>query len=323
MNPRSYFSFILIAGLCFNSICARESSVDRDEYFRRMEIRALELSKKMAELTGTTPIQLIQPKPKQQTNLSSGNSAKEIPEKTPDPINVDTSSDLRRAQNSYDALPGPVDQNKTITSRQYEDTVDDVSLIVEQNTEELKGSYFLRPSFILQSPFESDVKGQDSLDGKVGNGVGVVVGRRIENWTMSARFGYTNQEFTNPNFASQGFSASGDVESISLTGNLGIAIPLTKRLSFETSFGLGYSAVSHSLDLQIIGLSGQPGRLFAGSDGGFSYELSLLLDYLVSERLSAFLGYRLAGIPGNNALSNFSFDSVNAHLFELGFGLNF
>ena len=59
------------------------------------------------------------------------------------------------------------------------------------------------------------------------------------------------------------------------------------------------------------------------SDSGFSYELSLLLDYSFSETLSAFLGYRLAGIPENNGSQVVQFDSVNAHLFELGLGLNF
>ena len=59
------------------------------------------------------------------------------------------------------------------------------------------------------------------------------------------------------------------------------------------------------------------------SDSGFSYELSLLIDYSFSERLSAFLGYRLAGILENNGSQLVQFDSVNAHLFELGVGLNF
>ena len=75
--------------------------------------------------------------------------------------------------------------------------------------------------------------------------------------------------------------------------------------------------MSHSLYMNGILES-----LHVFSDSGFSYELSMLLDYSFSERLSAFLGYRLAGIPENNG-PTLSFDSVNAHLFELGVGLNF
>ena len=158
------------------------------------------------------------------------------------------------------------------------------------------------------------MKGTDSLSGESGFGIGVVVGRRIENWTFSARFGHTHQEFSNPSFA--GLSANGDVETLSLTANAGVAIPLSQKLSFEASFGLGFTSVSHSLHLPIIN------SFNVFSDSGFNYELSFLVDYSFSDRLSAFLGYRLNGIPENNG-PRFSFDSVNAHLFELGLGMNF
>jgi opacity protein-like surface antigen len=107
------------------------------------------------------------------------------------------------------------------------------------------------------------------------------------------------------------------VETTSLTANVGVTVPLNQKLSFEASFGLGYTSVSHSHNMVIV-----TSNLDVLSDSGFSYELSLLLDYSFSERLSAFLGYRLAGIPENNG-SNIAFDSVNAHLFELGLGMNF
>jgi hypothetical protein len=58
----------------------------------------------------------------------------------------------------------------------------------------------------------------------------VVVGRRIENWTLSARFAHTHQEFSNASFA--GLSASGDVETLSLAASAGVAVPLSRKLSF-------------------------------------------------------------------------------------------
>jgi opacity protein-like surface antigen len=222
-------------------------------------------------------------------------------------------------QDSYDALPGPEENNQSTPVKQYEDKVGEGSLFSQSTTEELKGSYYLRPSFVFQAPFDSVVKGVDySLPGKPGQGIGVVVGRRIENWTLSARFGHTHQEFSNSEILpGTGISVAGDVETTSLTANVGVTVPLNQKLSFEASFGLGYTSVSHSHNMVIV-----TSNLDVLSDSGFSYELSLLLDYSFSERLSAFLGYRLAGIPENNG-SNIAFESVNAHLFELGLGMNF
>jgi opacity protein-like surface antigen len=268
----------------------------------------------MAELTGSEPVNIIKPRAQESIDLrpaddnaifSAGNSAK--------------SSSGNSVQDSYDALPGPEENNQSTPVKQYEDKVGEGSLFSQSTTEELKGSYYLRPSFVFQAPFDSVVKGVDySLPGKPGQGIGVVVGRRIENWTLSARFGHTHQEFSNSEILpGTGISVAGDVETTSLTANVGVTVPLNQKLSFEASFGLGYTSVSHSHNMVIV-----TSNLDVLSDSGFSYELSLLLDYSFSERLSAFLGYRLAGIPENNG-SNIAFDSVNAHLFELGLGMNF
>lgn len=304
MNLKLIFSYFLVLGSSVQFLFAQQGEVDRDEYFRRMEMRALELSKKMADLTGTEPVQIIQPRPKPSYQLA------DKPALTP-------SESANPVQQSYDALPGPRKEG-TPASVKFEDKVGAPSLLVQQTTEELKGSYFLRPFFIIQSPFDSEVKGLDTLDGEMGSGVGVVVGRRIENWSMSARFGYTHQEFSNPDFMGLGLGVetSGDVESLSLTANVGFAVPLTQKLHFEAGLGLGYSSVSHSLHIPGISLD-------VSKDSGFTYELSLLLGYSFSDRLSAFLGYRLAGIPDDSGNSNARFDSVNAHLFEMGLGLNF
>lgn len=320
MNLISTTACVLLLGISVSFSNAQRGTVDRDEYFRRMEQRALELSKKMADLTGTEQVQVIKPRPQEPISLQRPYTPAKpvaIPQdSTPQPINP--TIEQASPQASFDALPGPNKQdegNQTAEQHQYLDQVDDVSIVVQLTTEELKGSYFLRPFTVLQAPFDPEVKGVGTLDGKVGSGVGVVVGRRIENWTMSARFGYANQEFSSSKFA--GFDAAGDVESLSLTGNLGLTIPLSNKLSFEASFGLGYATVSHSLGIPVIN------SLDVLSDSGFTYELSMLLDYSFSERMGAFLGYRLAGIPENDGSAMVGFDSVNAHLFELGLGLNF
>ena len=314
MKYKKVISLLLLFKLSYISAFAQSGTADRDEYFRRMELRAIELSRKMAELTGSEPVNIIKPRAQESIDLrpaddnaifSAGNSAK--------------SSSGNSVQDSYDPLPGPEENNQSTPVKQYEDKVGEGSLFSQSTTEELKGSYYLRPSFVFQAPFDSVVKGVDySLPGKPGQGIGVVVGRRIENWTLSARFGHTHQEFSNSEILpGTGISVAGDVETMSLTANVGVTVPLNQKLSFEASFGLGYTSVSHSHNMVIV-----TSNLDVLSDSGFSYELSLLLDYSFSERLSAFLGYRLAGIPENNG-SNIAFDSVNAHLFELGLGMNF
>ena len=314
MKYKKVISLLLLFKLSYISAFAQSGTADRDEYFRRMDLRAIELSRKMAELTGSEPVNIIKPRAQESIDLrpaddnaifSAGNSAK--------------SSSGNSVQDSYDALPGPEENNQSTPVKQYEDKVGEGRLFSQSTTEELKGSYYLRPSFVFQAPFDSVVKGVDySLPGKPGQGIGVVVGRRIENWTLSARFGHTHQEFSNSEILpGTGISVAGDVETVSLTANVGVTVPLNQKLSFEASFGLGYTSVSHSHNMVIV-----TSNLDVLSDSGFSYELSLLLDYSFSERLSAFLGYRLAGIPENNG-SNIAFDSVNAHLFELGLGMNF
>lgn len=319
MNYKLLIAPLILVNFPLTGVLAQNGTADRDEYFRRMELRALELSRKMAELAGTEPIEMIEPRSEETVQFEKSQDV------FPTSGNVEAVSageapPLPSVQESYDALPGPAENNKTSTSTKYEDKVGEGSLFFQSTSEEIKGSYFLKPSFVFQAPFDSDVKGIDSLSGKVGNGVGVVVGRRIENWTLSARFGHTHQEFSNSNFA--GLSAGGDVETLSLTGNVGISVPLNKKLSFEASFGLGFTSVRHSLSMLVIPVLNET-SLDVLSDSGFSYELSLLIDYSFSERLSAFLGYRLAGIPENKGSQLVQFDSVNAHLFELGVGLNF
>ena len=54
----------LFIGVNWSALFAQE--VDRDEFFKRMEARAMSLSKKMADMSGTEPIQLIKPREKQE-----------------------------------------------------------------------------------------------------------------------------------------------------------------------------------------------------------------------------------------------------------------
>lgn len=60
------FSHLLVSG--------QNGTADRDEYFRRMELRAIELSRKMAELTGTEPVEIIKPRTEEVMELEQPTS---------------------------------------------------------------------------------------------------------------------------------------------------------------------------------------------------------------------------------------------------------
>ena len=66
-----------------------------------------------------------------------------------------------------------------------------------------------------------------------------------------------------------GISVAGDVETTSLTANVGVTVPLNQKLSFEASFWLGLY-ISKSFPRNGAGSK----SLDVLSDSGFSYELS-------------------------------------------------
>ena len=189
MNYRFFTTGLLLIKFTILGVFAQSGITDRDEYFRRMELRAIELSRKMAELTGTEPIEMIEPRPSPSFEFQPANTDNRLAQ----PVSDSQKSSKEIIQDSFDSLPGPMESNETSISKKYEDKVGEGTLFSQSTTEELKGSYFLKSSFVFQAPFDSDVKGVNSLAGKVGDGIGVVVGRRIENWTLSARFGHTHQ----------------------------------------------------------------------------------------------------------------------------------
>ena len=54
------------------------------------------------------------------------------------------------AKDSYDALPENEEANQTAPSHQYEDKVGEGIFSSQSTTEESKGSYYLRPSFLFR-----------------------------------------------------------------------------------------------------------------------------------------------------------------------------
>ena len=172
----------------------------------------------------------------------------------------------------------------------------------------------MRPFVGLLAPSKtiySHPNGQDSLTGKAGFSIGAIAARRFGNWSGGLRLGYLVNDYSG---SVLGEEAYGEMEFLSLGALLGYGLPLNDKLSFESSFSLGYGSKSN--DLTII-LPFFP-EYYHYSDSSLTFDLGLGLDYKYSEVMSAYLGYRLMGVADNGP-----FERMTLHLFELGLGANF
>ena len=280
-------------------------SVDRDEYFRRLEQRALSLSQKFADLSGTEPVKLITPRAAKPDPLPASNTTKYSP------------------QSFYDALPGPVsdEPSPNVQSQEGEAVipvqkfVDDEIIEYKPTMEDRRGAYFLRPFVAVAIPREQKYNdfSVNELDSYVGYSLGLHAGRRIDNFTTGLRFGYLYHEMEKRNGM---YKINADNELLSFTGTLGYSATMTDKLSFDFGVGLGFANRFNSSTATIGTLSPIPAEL--SKKTVFTYEFSLLLDYSYSESLSAIAGYRLVG-----ASENGSFGRMLSHVLEAGLSANF
>ena len=144
---------------------------EREFRFREVEQRALDLSKRLSELTGTEPIELID----RNRSLT--------------PVRYESS-----AQRAFDVLPGPLPEDEPEVIEPKEDAkplvfTSEVQRVVP-TTQQRKGDYYIMPmlglAFSSQSKWKDEVE-TFTLDGDMGNLLGVEVGRRWDNWQTSGR----------------------------------------------------------------------------------------------------------------------------------------
>ena len=278
--------------------------------FLRMEQRALELSQRLGQMSGTEPIQLIE------RNESL------------EPIELGTDAQL-----SYDELPGPAvkplpmpeEESEPESSTVYQSEVSRVAPTTQQS----KGDYYLMPfigfafnsSTIYSFVSESNVF-EDKLSGDWGNSVGLSLGRRWDNWVLYGRLAYQHQEYATSNFQNDSeriVPASGVEESFSFTFGGGYSVPVTERLSTYGTLGLGFASRRNTFDSQVL-IGDEFIHLHSDNQSSlvFNYDFSMGLEYLFSQNYSARLGYRLLGLTSNE-----SFEGSFQHLIELGVGANF
>ena len=278
--------------------------LDRDEYFRRLEQRALSLSQKFADISGTEPVRLITPR---KANTYT-------PPQTPISYSP---------QSFYDALPGPqpeyekpsvsFEQNNTAPSTQQ--FVDDQVIEFQPTMEDKRGEYYLRPFIAFQVPRDqkfNSVLSIKELDSYLGYSLGFHAGKRIENFTAGLRLGYFFNEMAKRDGNTR---IDAENELLALTGTVGFSASMTEKISFDFGIGLGFGNRLNVSSLKVLTL---PPVSSSFEKTVFTYEFSLLLDYAYSKNLSAFGGYRLVGASDNGL-----FDRMVSHLFEVGIGANF
>jgi opacity protein-like surface antigen len=277
----------------------------------RMEQRALDLSQRLSDLSGTEPIELID------RNHSL------------DLVLLQT-----EAQLSYDQLPGPLVEPLPIpqgnTSEEKNSTVyqSEVNRVVA-TTQQRKGDYYLMPFVGLaftsttNYSFKTSTNNfEDELSGELGNSIGISAGRRWDNWLIYSRLAYQYMDFKSPNFANDAgllVTANGIEESYSFTLGGGYTVPISHKLSTFGTIGIGFALRKNTFDSEFISTLGSD-YLHSTNETSlvFTYDFSMGLEYMFSRNYSALLGYRLLGLTSNE-----SFDSSFQHLIELGIGANF
>jgi opacity protein-like surface antigen len=311
---RFFFQIGLLFFLC-NFSYAQENAPPVSELQRRfmqLEQRALKLSEKIADTTGTEPIQLID------RNESLG------------PVEIESS-----AQQSYDSLPGPTVTPLALPEKEPEKpkpTVfqSEVNRVVA-TTQQRKGDYYLMPIWGLavatNTTYASDSL-DDELEGRWGNSIGISGGKRWDNWMLYGRVAYQYLEYENPSFkGAPGVRnrASGIEESYSFLAGAGYSIPLVSGLSTFGGAGIGLGWRKNSADIEYEVMAGGVTDWNYDEKGSssessliFTYDFSMGFEYLFKNNFSAILGYRLLGLTSNK-----SFKSSFQHLIELGVGANF
>jgi opacity protein-like surface antigen len=303
------FLFCLILGMV--SLTAQSPSdapvSELQRKFLRMEQRALELSQRLSEMSGTEPIQLIE------RNESL------------EPIELETDAQL-----SYDELPGPtieplplpVEETETELPTVYKSEVHRVV----PTTQQRKGDYYLMPliGFAISSStnFSQDNL-NDELDGEWGNSVGLSAGKRWDNWTANIRAAYQytkNKNLDFKNSTNNKYRVHGIEESFALSCGGGYNISLNNRLSTYGLINGGLAWRRNNADVEIKWLNQWRDDPNSASESSlvFTYDFSMGLEYLFTQNYSVRLGYRLIGLTSNE-----SFEGSFQHLIELGVGANF
>jgi hypothetical protein len=305
--PACYL-LILSLSLCGQTALQEPIISEREFRFREVEQRALDLSKRLSEISGTEPVQLID----REQSLS--------------PVRYESS-----AQRAFDVLPGPLEEIEPAVEEPEEESepvvfASQVSRVTP-TTQQRKGDYYIMPTlgiiFGTKTKFVDGLKNH-SLDSDLGNSLAINIGKRFDNWEVSLRVGYRYLDYNELIYGDEFFPdrmiSEEEIYSISFKG--GYAIPITERFSTNGGVMIGTAWRKNlyriDTDIAYVGFDWEEGSREVLSSLVFTYGLSLGFEYLFVNNFSGYCGYRLMGLSSNK-----SFEGAFQHLLELGVGANF
>jgi len=279
---------------------------EREFRFREVEQRALDLSRRLSEITGTEPVQLID------RNQSF------------DAVRYQNS-----AQRSFDALPGPLQELEPLPDPEEEEEkaqplvfASEVKRVVP-TTQQRKGDYYIMPMVGLVFSGENEYTSDsinNSLEADFGNSIALSIGRRFDNWHLYGKVAYNYLDFETTSWMISGrmnqVKASEETYSASFHG--GYSVPLSTKLSTNGGIGIGLGWRQHIVNRSYLLRGSTANQVDQYSSLVFTYELSLGFEYLFVNNFSGYLGYRVMGLSSNE-----SFEGAFQHIIELGVGANF
>ncbi|MEM9803986.1 MAG: P44/Msp2 family outer membrane protein [Cyanobacteria bacterium P01_D01_bin.56] len=159
-----------------------------------------------------------------------------------------------------------------------------------------------------------------SLDTETGFGINGAAGYRFDDARVELEVAYTNNNVdgvTVNNLAE--VPLDGDIESAQLMVNGYYDIPTESRFSPYIGGGVGVATLTaNDVEANIPGI----GNLALDDTGAsFVFQVKAGVGYEISDQASAFLGYRLHGLPGQNFEAfgaDFDADTVLIHSVQLG-----
>ena len=279
---------------------------EREYRFRDVEQRALDLSRRLSEITGTEPVQLID------RNQSF------------DAVRYQNS-----AQRSFDALPGPLQDLEPLHEPEEDEEkaqplvfASEVKRVVP-TTQQRKGDYYIMPMVGLVFSGENEYTSDsinNSLEADFGNSIALSIGRRFDNWHLYGKVAYNYLDFETTSWMISGrmnqVKASEETYSASFHG--GYSVPLSTKLSTNGGIGIGLGWRQHIVNRSYLLRGSTANQVDQYSSLVFTYELSLGFEYLFVNNFSGYLGYRVMGLSSNE-----SFEGAFQHIIELGVGANF
>ena len=176
------------------------------------------------------------------------------------------------------------------------------------------------PLFPGAPALTTDIPIDISLDAETGFGLSGAAGYRFDDARIELEIAYNNNnvEGITVNDLDE-IPLDGDIESFQFMLNGYYDVPTQSRFSPYIGGGIGVATLTvDDVEVDVPGL----GNLALDDTGAsFVFQVKAGVGYEISDRASAFLGYRLYGLPGQNFEAfeaDFDADTVLVHSIQLG-----